>query len=290
MGVPEGAPEDKILLYFGGGAFVLQNEASARWYAGFFANYLGVKMFNSNYYHPPHLDYFYIMDGLVQTWDWLIEQGYKPENIMIGGDSAGGNISISLAMRLRYLESHRDKGKPSGLLLFSPWVNMYPFSSKSFVKNAPYDYISSRAVIQLMVDMYVQHHDPLNPLFSFYRMPEEELAELPPMFVSAGGAEILNWSINEFAKKTKKARNHPVADVLINAPGQPHVYPMMSCTHPFPDVKYVPCLCRRCPCVAPCCCCGHALVASDTEEAVKHPTYDTLEQMKVFLQKLQQQS
>jgi len=285
----EGVSADKVLLYFCGGAFVLQNEASARWYVSKFANYLGVKTFSANYGKGPQADYFDIIEGAVATWDWLMEQGVKPENVVIGGDSAGGNVAISLALRLRYSEAHRHQ-MPAGLLLFSPWVNMYPFTSKSYKKNAPFDYIASRAIIDLVVAMYVQHHDPLNPLFSLYRMPEEDLAELPPIFMSAGGGEVLNWSINEFYSKVTKARKHTVADVLVNAPGQPHVYPMMACAHPFPDVEFVPCCCRRSPCLAPCCCCGHCLVASDPEQAKQHSTWGTLENMKVFLQQVFPQS
>jgi len=189
---------------------------------------------------------------------------------------------------LKNSEAHRDKGQPAGLLLFSPWVNMYPFSSASYKMNHQLDYIAKRPLIQNMVDLYVQENDPLNPLFSLYRMSEDVLAEMPPIFVSVGEIEVLNWSVRQFYDNVTKARAHNVADVIFEAKGMPHVSPMFFCTHPFPDVKFVPCLCRCCPCVAPCCGFGHCLVASDPENAKMHPTWQTLEKMKGFLQDVSQ--
>merc|ERR1712151_563350 len=265
-------------LYFHGGAFLLQDAPAARWYTGAFTNYLGWKTFSSNYGQPPPVDYHGTMEGILATWDWLTLQ-HAPETIVIAGDSAGANLAISLALMLKHSESHRSMGQPAGLLLFSPWVNIYPFTSPSYKNNHRFDYIANREIIQKCVDMYVQDNDPMNPLFSLYQMSEEALSVLPPMFVSVGGAEVLNWSIHQFFNKVEKARKHEVADVLYEAKGMPHVYHMFYCTHPFPDVKYVPCLCRCCPCVAPCCGFGHCLVASDPEKAKEHAIWDSLEKM-----------
>jgi len=277
----------KVILYFHGGAFVLQNAMAARWYVSGFSKYIGAKVFNANYGHPPQKEYLEIIEGLVATWDWITEK-VAPEDIVLAGDSAGANMAASLALRLKY-RGKDEKGYPAGLLLFSPWVCMYPFTSKSYKKNQDFDYISCRNIIQFMADMYVQDNDPENPLFSLCKLPEEMLVEMPPMFVSTGRCEVLYSSIVQFFENTKKARTHPVADVIYESEGGPHVAPMFYCAHAYPDVKYVPCLCRCCPCVAPCCCCGHCLVASDKEKAAKHPTWDTLSDMRKFLIALDQE-
>ncbi|KAF8760319.1 Steryl acetyl hydrolase [Rhizoctonia solani] len=48
--------------------------------------------------------------------------GFKPQNVFISGDSAGGNIAQSL---VRYLRDHPElgMGAPGGLILFSPWAD-----------------------------------------------------------------------------------------------------------------------------------------------------------------------
>ena len=60
-----------------------------------------------------------LMDALV-AWNWLIAQGYKPENIIVVGDSAGGNLALALA---EWLRDHNQK-LPVAMVLMSPWTDM----------------------------------------------------------------------------------------------------------------------------------------------------------------------
>ena len=43
---------------------------------------------------------------LIKPNEWCLKQGYKNGNIIIVGDSAGGNLAVALTMKLR------DEGMP----------------------------------------------------------------------------------------------------------------------------------------------------------------------------------
>ncbi|KAG9102553.1 hypothetical protein FRC06_001787 [Ceratobasidium sp. 370] len=80
---------------------------------------------------------------------YLVQKlGFKPQNIIVAGDSAGGNLALAL---IRYLRDSPDLGlgMPGGLLLFSPWCDPAgthhgPTAQKGS-SNARVDYASPRA-------------------------------------------------------------------------------------------------------------------------------------------------
>ncbi|KAG8743302.1 hypothetical protein FRC10_012265 [Ceratobasidium sp. 414] len=63
-----------------------------------------------------------LLDALAGYVHLVQKLGFKPQNIIIAGDSAGGHLALALA---RYLRDNPDLGlgMPGGLLLFSPWAD-----------------------------------------------------------------------------------------------------------------------------------------------------------------------
>ncbi|CAO1638310.1 unnamed protein product [Sympodiomycopsis kandeliae] len=47
--------------------------------------------------------------------------GFKPQNVIVAGDSAGGNLALALC---RYLRDEKIEGMPGSLLLLSPWADV----------------------------------------------------------------------------------------------------------------------------------------------------------------------
>ncbi|EJD03418.1 alpha/beta-hydrolase [Fomitiporia mediterranea MF3/22] len=67
-----------------------------------------------------------LIDGLAGYAYLVRKLGFKPENIILVGDSAGANLALALT---RYLITHSSSldpqlGKPGGLVLLSPWVDL----------------------------------------------------------------------------------------------------------------------------------------------------------------------
>ena len=96
-----------------------------------------------------------ILDSL-NGYMHLIELGYAPEDIILVGDSAGGNLTLSLC---RYLVQYADEKSPSGvslprlpgaLILLSPFgdVGDSHNNTRSRIENRKYDYILSTQLRQ----------------------------------------------------------------------------------------------------------------------------------------------
>ena len=60
-------------------------------------------------------------------WDYLMYMGYGARDVIVAGDSAGGNLALELALKLK----EQGRAQPRGLVLFSPWTDMTA-SGKSY--------------------------------------------------------------------------------------------------------------------------------------------------------------
>jgi acetyl esterase/lipase len=142
-----------------------------------------------------------------------------PQNIILSGDSAGGNLSIAL---LRYISDYSsDIGlpAPSAALLWSPWTNPADTSGSYVYDNRNYatDYLSppftswgttayaGEAGEQVLSQPYISQKN---------RTFKTEV----PMWVNAGGGEILYFDIVEWAEKMKEAGNDLQLDIEEHVP------------------------------------------------------------------------
>ena len=113
-------PGEKIVYFIHGGAFVSGSTHPTQPYAGIPKNLLhhcpSIKRFFSLEYRLLRTLPFVggsfpamILDSL-NGYMHLIELGYSPEDIILVGDSAGGNLTLSLC---RYLVEYADEKSPS---------------------------------------------------------------------------------------------------------------------------------------------------------------------------------
>jgi len=260
----------KVILYFHGGAFVFVSAAAERSHTGQLAKYLGYKILSMNYPRPPQSPYPAPVDNAVAAWDWLKEQGTKPEDIIISGDSAGGNLAVSLALRLK---ARNPNEMPGGLMLFSPWVQMVPFPSKSWACNKNIDFIAIKGLLHTLVDLYIDQTHPDDKAVSPVRADVSEFEGFPPVWIAAGGAEVLRDSIEEFGSKLKQAQ---VKTKMYIGKGMPHVWQLLNLAVPPPEAKFLPCCFR---------CCGCGLCCTDSENK-KHPIWNSLDDAQLFLKDL----
>lgn len=119
------------------------------------------------------------------------------------GDSAGGNLVLVAAIKIRD-ESHiRNVPLPSSLILSSPWVCSLR-TAASYTTNVNRDFISISEA-----DTQIEHYikgtgakttDPaISPLFA------ESFSDLPPMFVAVGNHELFSDDIRALVEKVNSA-------------------------------------------------------------------------------------
>lgn len=122
---------ENVILQFHGGAYIIGFMDLYRNIALKYSNLSkGASVVSIDYRLAPRYQYPAALDDAYKAWNWLLDKGYKENNIIIVGDSAGGNLALSLTLKLR------DEGKylPKALICMSPWADM-SCSGKSYSYN-----------------------------------------------------------------------------------------------------------------------------------------------------------
>jgi monoterpene epsilon-lactone hydrolase len=180
--VPADAPGDKAVLYFHGGGFRLGSVASHRDLIARLADASGLRVLAINYRLAPEHRFPAALEDALTAHAWMLQQGLKPENIALAGDSAGGNLVLTLMLSLR------DRGEPlpAAGALMSPWTDLAA-TGESFQSRAAADPIHQRSMILALANGYMREGgDPFDPRVSpLYA----DLSGLPPLLVHAGDRE-----------------------------------------------------------------------------------------------------
>jgi epsilon-lactone hydrolase len=108
------------LLYLHGGGYAL---GSAKGYRGLVANLAaasGMTALIPEYSRAPHTRYPVALEQIVKVYSQLLGDGLDPHTTVIAGDSAGGGLTLALAMTLR----DRAIAAPAALGLICPWADL----------------------------------------------------------------------------------------------------------------------------------------------------------------------
>jgi monoterpene epsilon-lactone hydrolase len=108
------------LIYLHGGAYAL---GSAKGYRGMVAQLAaaaGMTAIIPDYSRAPEAQYPIALEEMVAVYSRLLEDGLDPKTTVIAGDSAGGGLTLALAMALR----NRGIALPAALGLICPWADL----------------------------------------------------------------------------------------------------------------------------------------------------------------------
>jgi acetyl esterase/lipase len=215
--MPEACPDDRMVLYFHGGGFVMGSAFSHRGIVSGFAKRLGVKALTFDYsLAPEHPAPAAAMDGAAM-YRYVLGQGYKPENIVFAGDSAGGGVALSTLLVLK------DEGDPlpAACALFSPCTDM-TLSGASHKTRLEADPCTPKGANETYLPYYVGAGDPrhpyVSPLFG-------ELSGLPPMIIQVGEDETL---LDDSVRLAQWAREAGVTVRLHTWKGLFHCFPLLA--------------------------------------------------------------
>lgn len=155
-----------IILHIHGGGFISQSSYFHQMYTRNWSNSLDTAIFSVDYRLAPNSPYPAPLDDCYQVYMWLSTYLHKvfdvpPQNIVVVGDSAGGNIIASLTGLLIKLQHP----VPKGIVL------VYPALSLNFNGYSP-------SLLSSLDDMLLPHTF-LKMCLSCY-VPEEVRAELDP--------------------------------------------------------------------------------------------------------------
>lgn len=184
-----------VIIYLHGGCYIYGNINNYCTIPVQISNTTGLKVLSVNYSLAPENPFPKAIEDVQNIYEYLIEEGYTSDQIVIVGDSAGGGLALATVIKLRYLKADL----PAALGLFSPWVDL-TLKGDTIETLKDFDNVLSKRQLEGAAKIYAEKQELTNPLIS---PVFADLKNCPPMMILAGGREILlSDSINLARKAT----------------------------------------------------------------------------------------
>ena len=173
----------RAVLYCHGGGYTTGNLGYSRPLAAKLSSVTGWEVLAFEYRLAPEHPFPAAADDAMKAWDYLMYQGYGARDIVVAGDSAGGNMALVLCHRLKAM----GRRLPARLILMSPWTDMTA-SGRSYTERAALDPTISMEYIKAVRAAYAREHDLSDPLLSPLF---GDFTGFPPTLIQAGSNELL---------------------------------------------------------------------------------------------------
>ena len=192
----DGAHSKRAVLLLHGGAYLIQLSNMYRDMAVRYSKMTdNADVLMPDYRIAPKYVFPSALEDAVEAWNWLIAKGYKAEDILVVGDSAGGNLTLALTLKLR----DTGKGLPGAIICMSPWTDMAG-SGKSHVEKMTVDpifgntpeYLPLRDGVMPEVLPFIMSYVGKTDLKNPYLSPAyAKYDKFPPILIQVGTEEVL---------------------------------------------------------------------------------------------------
>lgn len=167
-------------------------------------------------------------DALADACFAELAMTHAPERIALGGDSAGGHMALTLALRL----ARAGGAQPGRLALFAPWLDL-TMRDEAMRAVEPHDAMLKIGTLRAAGEIYARERDPASPECSPLYTPTEQLAALPPTRIWTGRHDLFIVDSRTFAGKLRDAG---VDATLYEYEAAPHVFMAITPTREAKDV------------------------------------------------------
>lgn len=215
-----GDPAAGTILYLHGGSYLY---GSPRTHADTLARLAlatARPVFALDYRLAPEHPYPAQLDDAAAALAALETRGVPRERIVVAGESAGGNLALALALRLR----DRGERQPAGLGLVSPWLDLES-RAPSHRRNLAYDY-GTPEMLRAQARLFADDLPLDDPRLSVGRADPTGIA---PTFLQVGTAELL---LDECRAWAARARAAGVALTVDEPTDMPHAPPFFASVSP----------------------------------------------------------
>ncbi|MBQ9135056.1 MAG: alpha/beta hydrolase [Lachnospiraceae bacterium] len=188
-----------IILYCHGGGYSTGSCLYGRTLTSKLAAMTSMDVLGFDYRLAPENPYPAALEDAVKVWNYLMLLGYGARDVILAGDSAGGNLALALTLKLK------DEGRllPRGLVLMSPWTDLTS-SGESHRTREAIDPILHKEYLDRMITAYTagEEVDLKNPYISpLYG----DFTGFPPVYIQVGDNEILLSDALELRKRMAEA-------------------------------------------------------------------------------------
>ena len=208
--IAPGSDAARVLLFFHGGGYCSGSIKSHRRMVTEAGRAAGMRTLAIDYRRAPEHPFPAQHEDALTAWRFLRRHGIAADHIAVGGDSAGGNLSLSLINRLRAANDPL----PGCAWLVSPWTDLTMSGATLKTKDAV-DPLIHMTYLEELAEAYLpqrmDRRDPLiSPLFA-------DLKGFPPILIQVGSAETL------LSDATRLADAAGIADVEVRLEIWPHM-------------------------------------------------------------------
>lgn len=179
----EGASDSRVVLYFHGGGYIIGSPRTHRAMLAELSQASAARVLALDYRLAPEHPFPAPVEDALAAYRWLLGEGFDPARIAVGGDSAGGGLTVAALVQTRYL----GLPIPAAGVCISPWVDMEGLG-ESMQTRAEADPMVGRENLMVSAKTYLGGADPRAPLAApLYA----DLRGLPPLLIQVGDAEVL---------------------------------------------------------------------------------------------------
>lgn len=191
-----GADPAKLVIYYHAGGFVFGSLDSHRTLCSYLSQFSGAQVLNVDYRLAPEHPAPAAHDDAFAAYQWALDSGYAASAIALAGDSAGGNLALSTAVRAR----NQGLPLPAAIVALSPALDLASEGESHHTVDDPF---ITRELIGFFNAMYVPDGDVRSPKVTpFY---SADLKGLPPVQLQVGGWERLRDDAVTMAAHLKAA-------------------------------------------------------------------------------------
>ncbi|MFV3414664.1 alpha/beta hydrolase [Pseudomonas sp. NY15436] len=209
---PQGAGEGRVILYLHGGAYLIGSPATHRAITANLARLCQAEVWVIDYRLAPEHRFPAQREDAVAAYRALLDKGIPASAIAVAGDSAGGHLTLQLALEAKA----QGLPMPGALVTFSPVTDL---SNEHLHAPAAGDPLITRAWMDSAMAMFCPTGVPradarLSPLHA-------DLNGLPPLLIQVGEDEVLR---NDSLRFADAARRYGNTVQLQRFPGCWHVF------------------------------------------------------------------
>jgi monoterpene epsilon-lactone hydrolase len=173
----------RVILFLHGGGYVSGSIRSHRHMIAQAGREAGARTLALGYRLAPEHPFPAALGDALTGYRFLLSQGFRPESIVLAGESAGGGLAIAMLVSLR------DSGTPLPACAWcsSPWVDL-EMTGATMETKAAVDPLIQAPYLRELAALYLNGQDPRQPMASPLHA---DLGGLPPLLIQVGSDETL---------------------------------------------------------------------------------------------------
>ena len=177
-----------------------------------------IQALSINYRLAPEHTYPAAHQDCFNAYRWLLDNGYEPQEIILGGDSAGAFLVLQTLLEIK----QQGMDQPQAAFLLSPLTDALYFNGESYVSKRKRDPWLKADQLPDLVNLYLGESSGMPNSLSPINV---DLLGLPPILTHVGEDEIL---LSDSLRLHQKLEDHGVNSELTIWPKLWHVFHCMG--------------------------------------------------------------